>query len=92
MTTQVGILDKGLLAALELAAETPWADLTLSAIAKTAGLDLPDFHGLGGKDALAVHADTYFDRAMSQVTDSPCKSSSLVPKAAISKSWPTACP
>ena len=66
MTKQAGILDKGLLAALELAAETPWADLTLSAIARQAELDLSEFHGLAGKDELAAHIDPYFDRAMSE--------------------------
>lgn len=66
MTRQAGILDKGLLAALELAAETPWADLTLSAIARQAELDLSEFHGLAGKDELAAYIDPYFDRAMSE--------------------------
>jgi len=66
MTTQVGILEKGLLAALELADETPWADLTLSAIAEAADTSLSEFHGLAGKDDLAAHADPYFDKAMSE--------------------------
>ncbi|HCE23788.1 MAG TPA: hypothetical protein DF282_14950 [Hyphomonas sp.] len=66
MTTQAGILEKGLLAALELADETPWADLTLSAIAEAADTSLSEFHGLAGKDDLAAHADPYFDKAMSE--------------------------
>ena len=57
MTTQAGILDKGLLAALGLAAETPWADLTLADIAGAVGINLSEFHGLAGKDDLAAHAD-----------------------------------
>lgn len=65
MTDTAGILEKGLLAALELAAETPWADLTLSAIAEKAGVELSAFHGLSGKDELAVAVNTHFDRAMS---------------------------
>ena len=66
MTTQAGILDKGLLAALGLAAETAWADLTLADIAGAADIPLSEFHGLAGKDDLAAHADTYFDKAMSE--------------------------
>ncbi len=66
MTTQAGILEKGLLAALDLAADTPWADLTLADIATAAGLDLTAFHGLAGKDDLAAYAEAYFDRAMSE--------------------------
>ena len=66
MTDQAGILEKGLLAALELAAHTQWADLTLSEIAEAADLKLSDFHGVSDKDALAAHADSYFDKAMSE--------------------------
>ncbi|MEQ3651165.1 hypothetical protein [Hyphomonas sp.] len=66
MTTQAGILDKGLLAALGLAADTPWADLTLADIAGAVGINLSEFHGLAGKDDLAAHADPYFDKAMSE--------------------------
>ena len=66
MTMQAGILDKGLLAALGLAAETPWADLTLADIAGAADIPLSEFHGLAGKDDLAAHADPYFDKAMSE--------------------------
>ncbi|MBR9806160.1 hypothetical protein [Hyphomonas pacifica] len=66
MSDTAGILGKGLLAALELAAETAWADLTLSEIADTAGLSLSDFHGVAGKDELAAYAETYFDGFMSE--------------------------
>ncbi|MEH6742438.1 hypothetical protein [Hyphomonas sp.] len=66
MTTQAGILDKGLLVALGLAAETPWADLTLADIAGAADIPLSEFHGLAGKDDLSAHADPYFDKAMSE--------------------------
>lgn len=66
MSDTAGILEKGLLAALELAAETAWADLTLSDIADAAGLALSDFHGVAGKDELAAYAETYFDSFMSE--------------------------
>ena len=65
MSVEAGNLDKGLLAALDLAADTLWADLTLAAIAEKAGVPLSDFHGLSGKDAFASMMDAYFDRAMS---------------------------
>lgn len=58
------IVKLGLLAALRLAGETPWADLTLSAIAAEAGLALDDFYGVT-RDDLANAFDAYFDRAMS---------------------------
>jgi hypothetical protein len=74
MTTQAGILDQGLLAALEFAATKPWADLTLSGIAEAAGIGLSEFHAIAGKDELASHADLYFDRFMSEEGVSPDES------------------
>ena len=58
------IVELGLLAALRLAADKPWGDLTLTAIAEEAGLALGDFYGLT-RDDLANAFDTYFDQAMS---------------------------
>lgn len=71
MSLEAGILEKGLLAALDLAAETPWVDLTLAAIADKADVPLSDFHGLSGKDKLASLVDAHFDRAMSAEGVSP---------------------
>ncbi len=59
-------LEKGVRAALELGAETPWNDITLAAIARQAGLDLQDFHGVADKDAIADAVESYFDKAMSE--------------------------
>ncbi len=59
------ILDHGFEAALRLAATRPWASLGLREIASEAGLSLTDFHGVADRDRLALHVDTYFDRAMS---------------------------
>ncbi|WP_084398069.1 hypothetical protein [Henriciella aquimarina] len=60
------ILDLGVRAALELAHDTPWNELTLSAIAKKAGLELESFHGVADKDTIADTVESYFDRAMSE--------------------------
>lgn len=65
MDDAAGNIEQALLAALELAADTPWADLTLAAIAEKAGIDLTAMYGLSGKDQLATESDTYFDKAMS---------------------------
>lgn len=58
------IVELGLLTALSLAEDTPWGDITLSAIAEEAGAPLGDFYGLT-RDDLANAFDGYFDRAMS---------------------------
>jgi len=58
------VIRKGLEAALALAAEMPWAELTLAAIADKAGLDLSEFHGVTDKAGLADAAAPYFDKAM----------------------------
>jgi hypothetical protein len=58
------IVELGLLAALRLAEDTSWGDITLSAIAEEAGLPLSEFYGVT-RDDLANAFDAYFDRAMS---------------------------
>ncbi|MEL6387168.1 MAG: hypothetical protein AAFR41_07355 [Pseudomonadota bacterium] len=63
--TAPDILDKGLEAALRLAQTQPWNSLSLRTIADEAGLPLSDFHGVADRDRLALHADAYFDSAMS---------------------------
>lgn len=59
------IIEKGLLAALDLAAARPWQELTLAEIAAKAGLSLNDFHGHASKEDIAEAMDAHFDRAMS---------------------------
>lgn len=59
------IIEKGVLAALELAESRPWSALTLSDIAVAAGLSLNDFHGLASVESLAEAAERHFDKAMS---------------------------
>ncbi|MCA8898148.1 MAG: hypothetical protein H6847_11925 [Hyphomonas sp.] len=58
------LVELGLLAALRLAEDTPWGDLTLISIAEEAGLQLSDFHGLT-RDDLTNAFEIYFDAAMS---------------------------
>ena len=58
-------MDHALEAALHLAAERPWGTVTLSDIAAHAGIPLTDLYGVADKDAIAIHGDAYFDRAMS---------------------------
>jgi len=65
MEEEGDIVEIGLLAALALAAEKPWGDLTLTAIAEEAGLPLGAFYGIT-RDSLANAFDAYFDRAMSE--------------------------
>ena len=64
MEEDVDIVEIGLLAALRLAEDTPWGDLTLSAIAEEAGLALSEFYGLT-RDDLGNAFEEFFDRAMS---------------------------
>ncbi len=64
--TDSKIIQKGIKAALKLASTTPWNDLTLSAIAKKAGLTLQDFHGVATRDSLSYGVEAYFDQAMSE--------------------------
>ncbi|HAE28988.1 MAG TPA: hypothetical protein DCG58_17655, partial [Hyphomonas adhaerens] len=60
----VDIVELGLLAALRLAEDTSWGNITLSAIAEEAGLPLREFYGVT-RDDLANAFEAYFDRAMS---------------------------
>ncbi len=65
MTDRSSIIERGLVAALELAADTPWSQLKLSEIAAKAEVPLSEFQGVGGKEALADAVEGYFDREMS---------------------------
>jgi hypothetical protein len=65
MARTTSIIEQGLLAALDLAATKPWAELTLGEIAAKAGLTLDDFHGVATRESLADAVDAHFDRAMS---------------------------
>ena len=65
MARNASIIEQGLRAALELAAEKPWASLTLGEIAVRADLTLNDFHGIATRETLADAVDAHFDRAMS---------------------------
>jgi hypothetical protein len=64
--TRQEIIHKAITAALNLAAQTPWAHLTLKQIADEAGLSMSDFHGLADKTDLAAAVEVYFDKAMSE--------------------------
>ncbi len=59
------IIEKGLKAALELAATRAWSDIPLAEIAAKAKLTLSDFHGVASREDLVEAIDTYFDKAMS---------------------------
>jgi AcrR family transcriptional regulator len=59
------IIEKGLKAALELAATRPWADIPLAEIAARAKLALSDFHGVASREDLVEELDAWFDKAMS---------------------------
>ena len=65
MPAATSVIEAGLLAALELAAEKSWSQITLAEIAAKAGLTLQDFHGAGGREEIVEAMDGYFDRAMS---------------------------
>lgn len=52
-------------AALRLAAQTPWREITLASIAAEAGLDLTALFSLKSRDAILVPVFEIFDRAMS---------------------------
>lgn len=64
--TRDDLLAKAIPAALTLAAEARWADLTLKQIADEAGLTLSDFHGLADKADLSAAVEGHFDKAMSE--------------------------
>ncbi len=59
------IVRKGVEAALKLAGENPWAELTLADIAKEAGLELSEFHGVADKRDIAAAVEPMLDKAMS---------------------------
>ena len=65
MARTARIIDTAIIAALELAAETPWKDLTLARIAKKAAIPLEEFHGIATKDDLALAVSRFFDKVMS---------------------------
>ena len=60
------IVEMGVRAALKLAADTPWGELTLAEIAEEAGISLEQFHGRANKDTIADAVERYFDKAMSE--------------------------
>lgn len=59
------IIEKGLKAALELAATRAWTDIPLADIAAKARLSLSDFHGVASREDLVEALDGWFDKAMS---------------------------
>lgn len=59
------IIRKGVDAALKLAAENPWGELTLAQIANEAGLELSEFHGIADKRDIAEAVEPMLDKAMS---------------------------
>lgn len=59
------IIRKGVEAALKLAAENPWGELTLAEIAEAAELDLSEFHGVADKADIAAAIEPMLDKAMS---------------------------
>lgn len=59
------IIEKGLKAALDLAATRAWSDIPLADIAAKAKLTLSDFHGVAAREDLVEAMDAHFDKAMS---------------------------
>lgn len=59
------IIEKGLKAALDLAATRAWSDIPLADIAAKAKLSLSDFHGVASREDLVETLDSHFDKAMS---------------------------
>lgn len=59
------IIEKGLKAALDLAASCAWTDIPLTDIAAKAKLSLSDFHGVASREDLVEALDGWFDKAMS---------------------------
>lgn len=59
------IIEKGLKAALDLAASRAWTDIPLTDIAAKAKLSLSDFHGVASREDLVEALDGWFDKAMS---------------------------
>ena len=58
-------------AALTLAADRPWRDITLLEIAKEAGLDIADLYGVADKDTLMDALESWADKAMSAEASDP---------------------
>ena len=65
MSDRSEIVEKGVIAALQLASVEGWPAVTLAAIAEGAGLSLSDFHGVADKLAIAHAVEAHFDSAMS---------------------------
>ena len=65
MASAEKIIEKGLKAALELAASRAWTDIPLADIAAKAKLQLSDFHGVASREDLVEALDGWFDKAMS---------------------------
>lgn len=59
------VFEKGLKAALDLAATRAWSDIPLADIAAKAKLSLSDFHGVASREDLVEAMDGYFDKSMS---------------------------
>ena len=64
--TRDDLLSKAIPAALKLAADARWSELTLKDIADEAALSLADFHGLADKIDLSAAIEGHFDKAMSE--------------------------
>ncbi|MEM6898643.1 MAG: hypothetical protein AAF583_02570 [Pseudomonadota bacterium] len=63
--TKQAPLDLALEAALTLAAEKPWRDVSLQEIADEANLNLSDLYGVTDKSKLVVELEPWADKAMS---------------------------
>jgi len=63
--SQKGPREKAALAALHLAADRRWSDITLSDVATASGLSLSDLYPMTGVEALIPEIERHFDRAMS---------------------------
>lgn len=59
------VIERGLKAALDLAASRAWSDIPLADIAAKAKLTLADFHGVASREDLVEALDGWLDKAMS---------------------------
>ena len=64
MSGPIEIKAKAVQAALDLAADMPWEDLTLKDIAAKADVSLTDLYRVATKDTIEAELDAIFDRAM----------------------------
>lgn len=64
-TPPASVLQTALEAALNIAAERPWNDITLIEIAKQANIDIADLYGVADKDAVLDALEGWADKAMS---------------------------